>query len=303
MIITEFYEGQGLGNQLWSYASLIAIAKRLNFKFGFQSISKFKGKEIFDLDFGKRVIGLNSSGPGLKINSAAIHWFKENWELHPLDGSNITRIDHNLFSIKNHTKIDGYFQSEDLILPIKEFLLENLQISHLHKNVSNRCVINLRGGEYVHHSELFLGYQYYKNAIDNMLKINPKLEFVVVTDDVELAKEFFPKYEVVSKKSRNFDIKGRETFDYEKAASDFAILQSANYLILSNSSFSWWGAWTNLEAEVVIAPKYWARHNTSDGYWSLGDSLTRGWLWQDIEGTIFSYEDCLAEKLQVFGSN
>lgn len=302
MITTEFYHGQGLGNQLWSYASLVAVAKQLNFDFGFQSIDRFKGRRIFDLDFGRRVVGLKSSGPGLRLNSAATNWFMEKWEFHPLDGSNVTGIDPRLFQIRDHTKIDGYFQSENLILPIKEYLLARLQLAQQHQNIQNRCVINLRGGEYVHHSELFLGFRYYKNAIQNMLKLNPNLEFVVVTDDVRLANEFFPSYNVVSQESRNFDSKGRETFDADKASLDFAILQSASYLILSNSSFSWWGAWTNRKAKAVIAPKYWARHNTSDGYWSLGDSLTRGWLWQDIEGSISSYEQCLAERVQLLGT-
>jgi hypothetical protein len=296
MITTEFYDGQGLGNQLWSYASLVAVARRLNYDFGFQSLSKFKGLKFFELDYGKRVYGMGSNGPGLKLNTATKYWFKETTVVHPIDGSNITGLDSDLLKIKDRTKIDGYFQSEDLILPIKSSLTSCLQIPNYHESKINRCVINLRGGEYVHHPKLFLGFSYYRNAIKNMLQLNPKMEFAVVTDDILLAKEFFPEFTILSEASKVLDIKGKEVFDWEKAASDFGVLQSADYLILSNSSFSWWGAWSNLRAKIVIAPKYWARHNDSDGYWSLGDSLTRNWLWQDIDGNLQTYEECINEK-------
>lgn len=299
MITTEFYDGQGLGNQLWSYASLVSTARHLNFDFGFQSLKRFKGLGLFDLDYGNRVYGISSRGPGLKLNTAAKYWYKEETVKHHEDESNISGLDPNLFKIRDHTKIDGYFQSEDLILPIKSVLTPAMQIRKYHQIKPNRCVINLRGGEFVHHPKLFLGFTYYKHAVQRMLDMNPDMEFVVITDDSMLASEFFPKYEVLSKTSRNFDSKGRETFDREKAATDFGILQSAEYLILSNSSFSWWGAWTNLITKKVIAPKYWARHNASDGYWSLGDSLTRDWFWQDINGNLQTYEECLGEKVKM----
>ncbi len=35
MITTEFYEGQGLGNQLWLYAVVRAIEKIMRFLLGF----------------------------------------------------------------------------------------------------------------------------------------------------------------------------------------------------------------------------------------------------------------------------
>jgi hypothetical protein len=297
MITTEFYEGQGLGNQLWSYASLLAIAKKCGFEYGFQSIKRFKGLGLFNLDFGNKVYGVSSNGPGIKLNSATRYWYLEPAKIHPVDGGNLTGFDPKVFEIRDCTKIDGYFQCEDLILPIKADLLDQLQIFDFHQNSSNRCIINLRGGEYVYHKELFLGHKYYQNAVNYMLEVNPNMQFAVVTDDTLLAKEFFPKFPILSANSLNFDAKGRETFDQSKAALDFGILQSATYLILSNSSFSWWGAWTNNNARLVIAPKYWARHNISDGYWSLGESLTRNWLWLNKDGEMFSYEDCFEEKM------
>ncbi len=74
---------------------------------------------------------------------------------------------------------------------------------------------------------------------------------------------------------------------------DFSAIQSARYLVLSNSSFSWWGAYSNLNAKFVIAPKFWASFNYSNGYWSNGDSLTSGWHWLDREGRLNTYAQAL----------
>ena len=66
-------------------------------------------------------------------------------------------------------------------------------------------------------------------------------------------------------------------------------------LIIANSSYAWWGAWTNPGNPLVIAPKYWVRHNTSDGYWHAGDSLTQDWLWMDRQGQLTTTEECALE--------
>jgi len=77
---------------------------------------------------------------------------------------------------------------------------------------------------------------------------------------------------------------------------DYSILKNSKYLILSNSSFGWWAAWTNTIVKKVIAPKYWARYNVSNGYWSSGDSITRDWIWLDRNGIFSNYNKCLEEK-------
>ena len=46
MIIYEFKEGQGLGNQLWCYFSLRSIAKHLDISFFHFNLKLFKGKKF-----------------------------------------------------------------------------------------------------------------------------------------------------------------------------------------------------------------------------------------------------------------
>ena len=51
MIIIEFREGQGLGNQLWYYASAKSIADKLNFELVIQNYHLFKGKKFLKIQF------------------------------------------------------------------------------------------------------------------------------------------------------------------------------------------------------------------------------------------------------------
>ena len=81
------------------------------------------------------------------------------------------------------------------------------------------------------------------------------------------------------------------------------VIKNAKYLILSNSSFAWFPAWTSEKLKYCIAPKYWGRHNISDGYWSLGYNLTNGWMYQDRKGKLYTYDECHKELQEYMREN
>ncbi len=58
----------------------------------------------------------------------------------------------------------------------------------------------------------------------------------------------------------------------------------------------------NDNAKVIIAPKYWARHNVSDGYWSTGDAYTRPFLYMDRDGKVSDYYKCKIEAIEYYKS-
>ena len=68
---------------------------------------------------------------------------------------------------------------------------------------------------------------------------------------------------------------------------DYYAINNAKNLILSNSSFTIFPAWLNENNPYVIAPRYWARHNISDGQWSNTDMWTFGWNYLDKDGTVY----------------
>jgi hypothetical protein len=134
----------------------------------------------------------------------------------------------------------------------------------------NTCVINVRGGEYKGIPSLLLQNKYWSDAINIMKeKSHYRMKFIVVTDDIGYAKGIFP-YPVV-----HFSI-----------GADYYLINQAKNLILSNSSFALFPAWLNLHNPFIIAPKYWARHNISTGYWASSNIQTFGFNFLDRDGSL-----------------
>jgi hypothetical protein len=295
MIGAEFYKGQGLGNQLWIYASVRCIAMRNGLDFGFTGTNLFKGHEFMDLDFGNSSKKGTSDGPRNRIPKGFLKYSQETRIVHEQSGADISPVDPKILEVSDGTFIDGALQAEQYLFGFKNEITQWFSAT---TESSSKCVISLRGGEYRGLKDVFLSRNYYENAMKRIAQIDPGVEFEVVTDDSSLAKEFFPDLKVTS--SGGVKIILNRIYISPKSSkigNDFAAIQRAKYLILSNSTFSWWGAYTNKNVEFVIAPKYWARHNISDGYWSQGDALTSEWTWLDREGNFSTYEQCAKELL------
>lgn len=288
MIITEIYNGQGLGNQLWCYVVTRVIALDRGYEFGIKSPEKFKCNDFLTLDFGKPVIGGTGpeGGPPDSLPEGITYYYKEKKVNHPAyHDCDIRLWDDKLIYIPDNSKVDGYMQNELYIEHHKDEIKQWLKIKPEHEcfdySDDNICVMNFRGGEYVGLRETFLPKEYWRSAMNHMRNINPNMKFVVITDDVHTAKSFFPELEV-----NHFSI-----------GKDYSIIKNAKHLILSNSSFAWFPAWTNEVVKNVIGPKYWSKHPVSDGFWCLGYACTKGsgWMYQDREGNLQDYDTCMKE--------
>jgi len=289
MIVTELLDGQGLGNQLWCYAVTRTIALDRGFDFGIMSPDKFKGSEFMNIDFGREDM------------SGVTTYYKEKRVIHSVSNSDISPMDKDMTMVPDNTNIEGVMQSEDYIIHRKDEVIDWLTIDK-GKDIKdfssdNICVIHFRGGDFMGAETTLLPPAYYRNAMKKMREENNDAKFVIATDDIDLARQYFPDIGIVGASTIGVP-------DSRKAGHhiggpiwmDYSIIKNAKYLILSNSSFGWWAAWTNTVSNKIIAPKYWARYNISDGYWSNGDSLTRGWFWLDRTGNLFDYDECLREK-------
>lgn len=283
MIVTEFYPGQGLGNQLWSYITCRVIALDKGYAFGIESPENFKGIQFLQIDFGQHIIpGENLPKEERTLPSGIDFHYSEKQTFDPSSGMDISDQDPMLYSIADKTKISGNFQNEEFIRHRKTLIREWLQFdkSLEHKGYANDniCVINFRGGEYLHTKKVFLPKSYWSLARSRMLTINPSMKFIVVTDDPSLAKKFFPAGEIL-------DVPIWE---------DYLAVLTAKYLILSNSSFAWFPAWLNENVIFAIAPKYWWGFN-GNNKWSCAYNITSEWTYLDLNGQFFSYFECLSE--------
>ncbi len=286
MIITEFYEGQGLGNQLWVYAACRSIADHLNYPFAILGQNKFKGSYFIDIDFGQHeVFGTVNRKTEVRFSHESIQCVYYERMFYDPDLKYIAvDFDESVTSLSPYTRIEGLFQSEryffdKFTLPkkyikVKETYLNKMVISN------DCCVLNIRGGEYKSHKNLILPKSYWQNAIHNVRNLFGIQKFIVVTDDRRYAAALFPELSVLQ----------------GGIAECYVALYHARYLILSNSSFSYFPVKTGGDKLFVIAPMHWARFGNQYSRWASPANLYESWMWQDIHGKLYSYTDCLQEQ-------
>ncbi len=167
------------------------------------------------------------------------------------NGIDIRGYDPEINFVEDNTIIDGEFQDDKYWRHRLDDINEWLKVEPL-SVPEDTCVIGFRGGEYYMVPELGLMSDYYDAAIAEMRKINPDMQFHVVTDDVGLAKEFFP----------NFPITHDIAMDWKK-------IRFAKYSIIANSSFYIMPRILkhHTAGAVTIAPRYWARRKNK--VWAL----------------------------------
>lgn len=272
-----------LGNHIAYYVSTRSIAEKLGFEWGFDpkpSYDYYDGKEqmdFFEIDYGKYPTNIENS-----------YFEKELRYNHDGDNTDVREFDPSVYYIKDNTELFGVFQAPEyfieninnvkLWLKIKsDVLLEAKNTINLDKDT---CLINFRGGEYKHHSRLIIRPEYYYRSIEQMKLINPKMKFIVITDDVECARTYLPDY---------------PAYHYSIAV-DYALMYLSYNVILSNSSFPIFAILTSDTITNVIAPEYWARWNVSDGYWATGQNIYPGWTYLGKNGLLKSYSDCKKES-------
>ena len=280
-MITSDFTGN-LGNHLFQYAITREIAERKGFSWGFTKYiygDYYSGKsqmDFMDIDYGVQpVINIVNEYQEKNINIGG--------------HTNVQQLD-DFNGLRDNTKLVGCWQTEQYFNGLKVqqwFKIKNSIISEFNDRLitnnivldDNTCIINIRGGEYKAHSALLLPNSYWYNAINYMKSINANMNFIVISDDVNYAQSIFPNYHCV-----HFDICG-----------DYCVVNRAKYLILSNSSFAWFPAWLNNDVKYVIAPKYWARYNNSDGYWANGNIFVKNWLYLSRENRLQTYNEVVNE--------
>lgn len=242
MIGGHFYQGSGLGNQLHRYVFTRVKANDLGVPFGMENPELFKGSSFMNLDMGQPLVGEFSAFIEKRVNNE--------------NGVDIRPYDKRTEKIKDWTVVDGEFQAERYWEHRKDEVREWLSVERV-EMPDDLCVIGFRGGEYALYPDLFLPYEYWQKGAEIMKEQNPNMKFHVVTDDPVLAAKFFP-----------FPIS-------HEIGMDWRMIRYAKYLLLSNSSFYILPSHLNQDVKLIVAPKFWARHNL--GFWSLKQNKYKGW--------------------------
>ena len=176
----------------------------------------------------------------------------------------------------NINKFIGYFQSELYFKAYKNDIMNTFTLPiKFQENVKRKNTkivnhplsvsIHVRRGDYmniqsVHYIQPI---EYYENAIKHY---NPKSLFVIFSDDIEWCK----KQGVFQSLANKVYVTGE--IDYN----DLYLMSLCKHNIIANSSFSWWGAYLNLNRKKkVVAPSTWFG---PDGPKDTGDLIPSTWI-------------------------
>lgn len=249
----------GLGNMLFQIASVtsIALSKKTKASFGsVESHLKYLNNENHfnpKLNYSDEYKNLNmfknmvtEKAPlGVKVYSYPFHYLDIN-------------------TPQEDVILDGFFQSEKYFVShkkeIEELFKPTEEILNVIKNKYSKLLtgdtisLHVRRGDYVNnsHNHPPCSLSYYKKAL-NILGEGVVLVF---SDDIQWCKDNF--------------IGDRFIFiENEKDYVEMYLMSMCKNNIISNSSFSWWGAWLNKNLDKkVVGPKKWfgpsINHNTSD---------------------------------------
>lgn len=329
MIVSEIYNGSGLGNQLWNIVAPRCIAEHRGFRWGVRrditnsgsgasnlqtvGLKTFKGCQFLtNIDWGDEVTGGVTHQEGQEpseLPDGIEYYGRERVDEYPYGFHELPNEDAMIYddllynTVPDNTKIDGTFQRlryiNDRRSDIIEWLKPNITVNDYSSD--DFCVIQFRGGEYLITSA-WCPPEYYRLAADRMLEINPNMKFGVITDDPENAKKYIPWAPIIGASSSDqidplSHLQGSGFYVYKGGpiGIDYSILNNAVHSILTSSTFAFWPAWTNTKAKTIIAPKYWNDYKRSTGYWRGDDNIVDDWMYIDTSGIMMSGTDCKEE--------
>ena len=172
--------------------------------------------------------------------------------------------------INEDVLIDGFFQSEKYFKHNRNHILDMINFDfeldkkyNFLKEEKKTTSIHVRRGDYLkfpnHHPIQTLNY--YLDSID-ILKDDTDL-FVIFSDDINWCKE-------------NLKLDNIIYIENEKDYIELYLMSICTNHIISNSSFSWWGAWLNRnENKKVIGPLVWFG---SEITYPTNDILPKNWI-------------------------
>ena len=236
--------GGRLGNQLFQYAVCKSVALKNKYEYhiprDFLGVTQLKLK--CDLGVDNKTVESVFSQTSENIHS-------------------------DIFNISDNTLISGFFQSEFYFEEIKNIIKKDFSLEFDQKsediinkyNPDEYCYMHIRGGDYKD-IDWLLPKKYYENAKNIILEKNKNIKFLIITDDVDYSRSIFPEHDHIS----------NDIF------TDFYILTKCKYMIMSNSSFSWWTTYLNENYKIILGPKRWFNYNKIERFGNYDITVPEG---------------------------
>jgi hypothetical protein len=280
----------GLGNQMFQYAAgkSLSINKNEEFKIDIRNFKeyfrKFELNTVFDCEINfaskndlKDILSWQKNLFFQKLLKMKQFKFlrKKNFivEPHFHYWEDVNKLKKNLY-------LYGYWQSEKYFIKNEKFIRKNFLFKQplINKNFiisneiknSNSVSLHIRRSDYLTDKKnSFIGVcsiDYYKKAISIISSKITNPVFFFFSDEIEWVKKNF---------TNNLNFIFVDHNDKQKSHFDLQLMSLCRHNIIANSSFSWWGAWLNTNAnKIVIAPQKWFQ----SGSMISKDIIPNSWL-------------------------
>lgn len=242
-----------LGNQMFQFSAGYSLSKKNNteFKFPIENMVKngYNGIDLYNC---------------FELSSSYLEHFNtiiQSIEYSYTEDLKDLRFNPSFFTIPDKTNISGYFNSEKFFIDYKEEILRELKFKEEILDKSNNIIkdynlqeenivgIHVRRSDYMELDE-WVGEDYYRKSIDTIKSYISSPRFFIFSDDINWCKGF---------KEFNPSI----CLELDKYCS-LCIMSKLKNLIISNSTFSWWGAYMQKDRNITIIPGKWLKNNTYD---------------------------------------
>lgn len=227
-----------LGNQLFQIAAAYTLAKKHGVEF---LCPEWKYQQYFKYKFKQ-------------YNGEPIekHWSE--------DGFHYQEIPFN-----DNMAISGYFQSWKYfdIDQIREVFSFDSSCN-IYSMYSDYCAIHIRRGDYLNYPDHhpLCSIEYYDKAMSE----SGFNRFMVFSDDIDWCK--------VNLSNSNYVLVFSEN---QSEIDDFNVMANCGVNIIANSTFSWWAAMLNKNAQIVISPHKDNWHGPAYAHWNHDDLIPDSW--------------------------
>ncbi len=275
----------GIGNQLFQHAFAISLGRRLgcevradlsfyaNDPYGNDSIIHSLYPEIAE----SQISSLTGNG----------HYMLNDVNVKSLAGLVSFPTDARTVVLNGYWQGEEYIDREavdDIYSRLCGYGEKNAAMDLIHrlKSSSNPVALHIRRGDYAHMG--LCKDSYYIAAIEFLKKRHPDVTIYLFSDEPNFSKH------LLSKSGHNFEcVNGKD------ALSDLYLMSLCKHFVISNSTFSWWGAYFGeTRGGIIICPKEWVTIDSS-----ASPCPAR---WVQIEGAVTPFSISIEETISFFES-
>lgn len=265
----------GIGNQLFQYSAGQFLAQNKSFLVRYQIDSQGKfhaGSDIRELvDLYETIPSITSQHQIPKfirrihnISGRRIQLYQKFSKRFSLGYfSPVVGYDPHLEKLDKSNKVYGYFQSQVYAEVVRKKILDNFaariksdELASLLKlsQVFDPVMVHIRRGDYLSQRSNIglLSYEYFENAIKQALKNNESRKIWVFTDSTKEATNLLSNRKIKIDKIFGEN----DGLDY---VDTLVLMASANNIVISNSTYSWWAAFLGSDKNKVFYPNPWYR--------------------------------------------